>query len=137
MKYSKIKEFEAVLEGIKVPTNMGMEQQTQLMKPISTIVEDMMPSRLYRFRQCSERNFEAFYKDQIWVSRGSDVNDDYDTCLYYDNKRINEWLKLLHDEEFYLKILNLKSTESIPKLIKNFFSDQEIEKRVHVLWNWV
>ena len=71
MKYSKIKEFEAVLEGIKVPTNMGMEQQTQLMKPISTIVEDMMPSRLYRFRQCSERNFEAFYKDQIWVSRGS------------------------------------------------------------------
>ena len=98
MKNSKIKEFETVLESIKIPSNMVMEQQTQLMKPISTIVEDMLPSRLYRFRQCSERNFDAFYNDQIWVSRGSDVNDDYDTCLYYDSKKMKEWLQPLHDE---------------------------------------
>lgn len=90
MKNSKIKEFETILESIKTPSNMGMEQQTQLMKPISIIVEDMLPSRLYRFRKCSERNFDAFYKAQIWVSRGSDVNDDYDTCLYYDRKKIKE-----------------------------------------------
>ena len=133
MKNSKIKEFETVLESIKIPSNMGMEQQTQLMKPISTIVEDMLPSRLYRFRQCSELNFDAFYKDQIWVSRGSDVNDDYDTCLYYDSKKIKEWLQPLHDEKFYLNILNLKSTESIPKLIKDLFPDQEIEKRLKII----
>lgn len=133
MKNSKIKEFETVLESIKIPSNMGMEQQTQLMKPISTIVEDMLPSRLYRFRQCSERNFDAFYKDQIWVSRGNDVNDDYDTCLYYDSKKIKEWLQPLHDEKFYLNILHLKSTESIPKLIKDFFPAQEIEERFKII----
>ncbi|MBD5522407.1 MAG: hypothetical protein HDR03_14485 [Lachnospiraceae bacterium] len=130
MKDSKIKEFETILEGIKVPANMGMEQQAQLMKLISTIVEDMLPSRLYRFRQCSERNFDAFYKDQIWVSRGCDVNDDYDTCLYYDGKKIKDWLKPLHDEKFYLEILNLKSTQSIPKLITDFFSSSRIREKV-------
>ena len=133
MKNSTIKEFETVLESIKIPSNMVMEQQTQLMKPISTIVEDMLPSRLYRFRQCSERNFDAFYNDQIWVSRGSDVNDDYDTCLYYDSKKMKEWLQPLHDEKFYLNILNLKSKESIPKLIKDLFPDQEIEKRLKII----
>lgn len=130
MKDSRIREFEKILEGIRVPANMGMEQQAQLMKPISDIVEEMLPSRLYRFRQCSERNFDAVYKDQIWVSRGSDVNDDYDTCLYYDNKKINEWLKSLHDEKFYLKILNLKSTQSIPKLIRDFFPSSRIREKV-------
>lgn len=64
------------------------------------------------------------------MSRGSDVNDDYDTCLYYDSKKMKEWLQPLHDEKFYLNILNLKSTESIPKLIKDLFPDQEIEKRL-------
>ena len=132
MNNRKIKEFETVLESIKVPSNMGMEQQTQLMKPISTIVEDMLPSRLYRFRQCSERNFDAFYKDQIWVSRGSDVNDDYDTCLYYDSKKIKDWLKPLRDDQFDLRILDyLKSAVNTPELVKSFFpaSEIEVEKR--------
>lgn len=132
MKNSKIKEFETVLEGIKLPSSMEMEQQTQLMKPISIIVEDMLPSRLYRFRQCSERNFESFYKNQIWVSRGSDVNDDYDTCLYYDSKKIKDWLKPLRDDQFHLRILDyLKSAVNAPELIKSFFpaSEAEVEKR--------
>ncbi len=132
MKDRKIREFETVLEGIKVPANMGMEQQAQLMEPISTIVEDMLPSRLYRFRQCSERNFDAFYKGQIWVSRGSDVNDDYDTCLYYDDKKINDWLKPLRDDQFYLRILDyLRSAGNAPELVKSFFPvpETEVEKR--------
>ncbi len=136
MKDRKIREFETVLEGIKVPANMGIEQQAQLMKPISTIVEDMLPSRLYRFRQCSERNFDALYKDQVWASRGCDVNDDYDTCLYYDNKKIKEWLQPLSDEQFELRILNyLKGTEKAPEVVKNLFpvSEEEIEKRFKII----
>ncbi len=136
MKYNKIIEFETVLESIKIPSNMEMEQQTQLLKPISNIVEDMLPSRLYRFRQCSERNFDAFYKDQVWVSRGSDVNDDYDTCLYYDNKKINDWLKPLLDEQFDFRILNyLKSMQNTPELVKNLLPlpEEEIEQRFKMI----
>ncbi len=51
----KITEFEKTLQGIKIPSNIKIEQRAQLCEPLIKIVEDLMPSRLYRFRQCSER----------------------------------------------------------------------------------
>lgn len=132
MNNSKLKEFETILESIKVPSNMEIEQQAQLVQPISNLVEAMLPSRLYRFRKCSERNFDAFYKNQIWVSRGSDVNDDYDTSLYYDDKKIKDWLKILCDDQSHMKIFNyFKNTKDVPEFLKLFClaPEKEIEKR--------
>ena len=136
MNSDKIKEFETILESIKVPSDMKIEQQEPLMTSINAIVEDMLPSRLYRFRECSERNFDAFYRDQIWVSRGSDVNDDYDTCLYYDRKRIKEQLKILCDDQFSMKIFDyLKSIDKAPEFVKSFClgSELELEKRFETI----
>ena len=39
MNSNKIKKFETILESVKVPSNMGVEQQKQLMTPINAIVE--------------------------------------------------------------------------------------------------
>ena len=79
----KIKEFENTLLSIKIPSNIKSEQKAQLSEPINKIVEDLMPSRLYRFWQCSERNFAAFFGEQVWVSRGMDMNDDFNhSCSF-------------------------------------------------------
>lgn len=122
----KIKEFEKTLQGVKIPSNIRAEQQAQLCEPINKIVEELMPSRLYRFRQCSERNISAFYDDQVWVSRGIDMNDDFDACLYYDNDKIVDWLDSFYDDEDNLKILEyIKVSQSIPQEIHQLFPNAE------------
>lgn len=40
-----------------------------------------MLSRLYRFRQCSEQNFAAFYGEQVWVSKGTELGLHWDMIL--------------------------------------------------------
>lgn len=126
MKEKQIKEFETLLESIKTPSNLTLEQQAQLLQPISDVLENMLPSRLYRFRQCSERHIDAFFRDQVWVSRGIDMNDDYDTCLYYDQKKISDWLEPLNDANVYLKIYDfLKACENMPDFLKGITPDAE------------
>ncbi len=123
----KITEFEKTLQGIKIPSNIKIEQRAQLCEPLIKIVEDLMPSRLYRFRQCSERNFTAFYEDQVWVSRGTDMNDDFDACLYCDNSKIVDWLDSFYDTENNLKIFDyIKVVQNVPQEIQQFFPNAEI-----------
>ena len=123
----KIKEFENTLLSIKIPSNIKFEQKAQLSEPINKIVEDLMPSRLYHFRQCSERNFAAFYDEQVWVSRGTDMNDDFDACLYYDDKKIVDWLDSFYDTKNNLKILDyIKTAKNVPKEMQQLFPNAEI-----------
>lgn len=47
----KIKQFENTLLSIKIPSDIKNEQKAQLSESTNKIVEALMPSRLYRFRQ--------------------------------------------------------------------------------------
>lgn len=77
--------------------------------------------------KCSECNFTAFYEDQVWVSRGTDMNDDFDACLYCDNSKIVDWLDSFYDTENNLKIFDyIKVVQNVPQEIQQFFPNAEI-----------
>lgn len=42
------------------------------------------PKQLYRYRSCSDRSFEALEKEELWFSKASKMNDDYDAMIPYD-----------------------------------------------------
>lgn len=77
-------DYKQLIEDTVVPSRLSKEEKMERYKSIAIVVNEKMPSRLYRFRKCSERNLSAFFNDQIWFSNGSAMNDDFDARLYYN-----------------------------------------------------
>ena len=88
-------DFSNILESIVVPLteSIDIEKYQRVLEYISL----NKPDSLYRYRSCNERNYEAFYKDQVWVSTPDCMNDGFDTRLYFDKNRaektLDEWIE--------------------------------------------
>ncbi len=88
------KSFEEIMENTVISAGSDKEKQNYAEKSIENMVNTIMPKRLYRFRKCCELNFDAFYEDKVYISRGIDVNDVYDTFLHYDIDKISNDLDI-------------------------------------------
>jgi len=81
-------DYSHIIEQIIVPEGVMEEKQAELYEPLSRYLLEKMPSALYRFRSCNERNFNAFDKGELWFSRAETMNDDFDSLVYYDREAI-------------------------------------------------
>lgn len=59
--------FKEILERVLIPEGISEEKEYALLKPIIDYVHKIMPSRLFRYRECSERQFDAFYNDKVYA----------------------------------------------------------------------
>ena len=75
------KEFKNLLEQIAIPEALTLEQREPMLKTLVEYVHTMIPSKLFRYRECSETQFDAFYKDNIYASTADKFNDPYDCFL--------------------------------------------------------
>lgn len=98
--------WQQLIESTIVPERLSFKEKIECYKPIIQIVNKMLPPKLYRFRNCSERHISAFGKDELWFSNGSSMNDDFDARLYYDKKKIDEYLNSLISKDKCLEVLN-------------------------------
>ena len=67
-------EFEKILEATKVNNRI---------QPMMQFIQRNVPAQLYKFRECTENNIEAFDKDEIWLSKASRFNDLHDSLLFF------------------------------------------------------
>lgn len=98
--------YQRLIENTFVPSLLSSEEKNTRYSSVLNTVNQMKPSKLYRFRNCSERSISAFLKDELWFSNGSSMNDDFDARLYYDKKKIINWLDSFVAEDGCLKVLN-------------------------------
>lgn len=108
------REYETIINNTVVPSSLTNEQKNLQYDAIDRYVNSLLPKKLYRFRSCSERHLSAFYRDELWFSNGSVMNDDFDARLYYDKEKINKWL----DKE--------KSEYGVINYIKHFLQLKDI-----------
>lgn len=80
--------YKQIIDDTVVPAILSYEEKNEKYKSLIQYVNRLLPCKLYRFRTCKERNLDAFYKDELWFSNGSSMNDDFDARLYYDKKKI-------------------------------------------------
>ena len=128
IKYCKL------LNDTTVPSNLSVEEVYKREKPVLDWVDKHVPAKLYKFRECSENNINAFRNQQIWFATGAKMNDDYDAILYSDNEGILADLRELFDEDgnlIFLKIL--KEGGNPPPAIYKIFGVQFIENTKKVL----
>ena len=127
-------EYCKLLNDTTVPSNISDEEVHKREKPLLDWVDKHIPAKLYKFRECSENNINAFRNQQIWFATGAKMNDDYDAILYSDNEGILADLRELFDEKgnlIFLKIL--KEGDNPPPAIYNIFGVQFIENTKKIL----
>lgn len=114
--------YKSIIENTKVPFWLPMDKKDKMYSEIENLVTMNIPRSLYRFRSCLERNFSAFYNDELWFANGASMNDDFDARLYYNKDEIAESFKATVGDDGVLKIItDLLSQDNIPKEVNELF----------------
>ncbi len=90
-------EFEELLNKTVVPSNVSIDDQIKAYSTLQETIKRIIPKRLFRYRNCNDMSFSAFDKDELWVSSADCMNDGYDTRVFVDMEKINQWRKELSD----------------------------------------
>lgn len=124
MDYNK---YKTIIENTTVPARLSDYEKENLYSKVTTFVDKNIPKKLYRFRICSERNFSALSRDELWFTNGSAMNDDFDARLYYNRSEIVEWIKSFATESGKLKIIDeILSQDKMPEQLKCVFPNSEV-----------
>lgn len=82
--------FAEKLLSTTIPSNLPVIDQQKRIESLQQNAHSLLPDRLFRFRTCSERSFDAFNKDELWVSTADCMNDGYDTRIYVDSREVQQ-----------------------------------------------
>lgn len=132
--------FKEMLEEIIIPETMLLEKRISLLKPLLEYVNSITPSRLFRYRECSERQFDAFLNDRIYAVNAQLFNDPYDCLIRYDKKYLydsinkgasKDAMKQMRDSlkrgeqlpEYWASICGEKNAQAIEEFICNVTDD--------------
>lgn len=81
---SRIRQFKNLLESTIIPENIPQDEAMPMFHKLYQIVDAITPSRLFRYRDCSEAQIDAFDRDLIFASSADKFNDPYDCLLRFD-----------------------------------------------------
>ena len=121
------KEYLSLLNNTHIWSNSSVQEQNAALTPLVEYIHRITPKDLYRFRDCSERSFDAFYRDQIWTSSADVLNDDFDARLFFRLEELKEWIQA-QKGIYTIRELekNYKETGEIPTFLRELFPAIEI-----------
>lgn len=142
---SKKRIFRHKLEEVVIPETTPKEKLDELLMPIVEYAYSIMPPRLFRYRECSERQFDAFNNDSIYAVNAQMFNDPYDCLIRYDKDYLFDTvnrgssvdaIKKLRDDlnnggplpEMWNTLLGEEGSKIMRNIICNA-SDEFLEKR--------
>lgn len=85
--------FKHKLEEVVIPEATPKEKLDELLKPIVEYTYSIMPPNLFRYRECSERQFDAFNNDSIYAVKPQMFNDPYDCLIRYNKDYLFDTIK--------------------------------------------
>lgn len=123
-----VKAYSDMIHNIVVPATLSQVEMLRCYQPLTDFLQTETPERLYRFRQCNEKSIAAFDQDQLWVSPGYRMNDDFDALLHFNKESIKSDLKaFIEDKQFILNFQAIGKGAEAPVHIQNILSPEMIE----------
>lgn len=93
------KEFQDILESIKIPEGTLAEDLQRLVSPLKKALLQMAPERLFKYRSCCDNHISAFEKDEVWMSTSDLFNDPFDTLIQFDEKELRSACDAMSNSE--------------------------------------
>ena len=82
------KEFKNILEKTILPEGISNEERDERLLPLSKHIFEHIPQKLFRFRECTKMNLDAFNGDKLFAVTSDKFNDPYDCLFRYDKERL-------------------------------------------------
>lgn len=122
---NKRSEFKKLLEETVIPEVMSYEEREPLLKPLLEYVHSIIPQKLFRYRDCSETQFDAFYNDRIYAGNAQKFNDPYDCLIRYDKQYLYDSIKQGASKEYIRKLRDrLKEGEPFPEFVASLYGEE-------------
>lgn len=123
----KQSDYQSMLENTHLWSNQSVMEQENSLSSLLEYVHQNTPKKLFRFRDCSERSFDAFYRDQIWTSSGDTMNDDFDARMFFRVAELEDWIQSQNSVKNYIELVKYQAeTGTIPQFIKDVLPNVEI-----------
>lgn len=117
-------EYESLLEKTVVPELASKEENINRYKKLLSYIDSRIPSKLYRFRRCTDYNFDSLNRGTMWFSSGDKMNDDFDARISYDLNKINLWLDSCAAEDGGIEPIEaLRNNDDIYSKLKKAYPD--------------
>ena len=87
-------DFAKLLEITFIPTTLNNQEAVRRYSDLLSFVEPHIPSRLYRFRQCSIDSILDFEQGRISVCTANRFSDIYDSTIYYNHNTLAERMQI-------------------------------------------
>ena len=119
------KEFKELLENTIIPEVISEEKRNEKLQPLTKHIWEHIPSKLYRYRECSERNFDAFYGDKLYAVTSDLFNDPYDCLFRFDKESLfHSILSGLSKDVIYALREHFRSGGDFPEPLSTFYSKE-------------
>ena len=87
-------DFAKLLDNTFIPTNLSNQEVVRRYSDLFSYVEPHIPSRLYRFRQCSIDGILDFEQGRISVCTANRFSDKYDSTVFYNHNSLAERMQI-------------------------------------------
>lgn len=120
-----IRKFKELLEQTEIPHDLSSDEFSVLYRPLQEMVNSLIPSRLFRYRECSEAQFDAFYHDTIYASTADKFNDPYDCLLRCDKQFILNAISHGASKEYITQLRDgLKAGNQLPSELRDIYGSK-------------
>ncbi len=119
------KEFKSILEKVFLPEGISNEERNEKLLPLSKHIVAHIPSRLFRYRECSEMNLDAFNGDKLFAVTSDKFNDPYDCLFRYDKERLRNSIMMGISKDFVYALRDhFQKGGDFPDMLKSLFDDE-------------
>ena len=119
-------EFKKLLERTSLPEGISIEERNERLLPLSMHLVKYVPPKLFRYRECSEMNLDAFNEDKLFAVTSDKFNDPYDCLFRYDKERLRDSIMMgMSKDVIYAIREHFRAGGDYPDLLKSLF-DQEL-----------
>ena len=119
-------EFKNLLERTSLPEGISIEERNERLLPLSMHLVKYVPPKLFRYRECSEMNLDAFNEDKLFAVTSDKFNDPYDCLFRYDKDRLRNSIMMgMSKDVIYAIREHFRAGGDYPDLLKSLF-DQEL-----------
>lgn len=128
------KEFKDILEKTFLPEGITDKERNEKLLPLSMWLVAHQPTRVFRYRECSEMSIDAFNEDKLYAVTADKFNDPYDCLFRYDKEGLlNSMMEGMSKEVIYALREHFKTGGTFPEQFNVIYDNallQNVKKSI-------
>ncbi|MEY8687404.1 DUF2971 domain-containing protein [Bacteroides sp. AN502(2024)] len=120
--------FAKVLKETIISGDVEADKLPKLVYPIRQAIEEIMPSKLFRYRAVNDNNIEALKSDSVYTVTADNFNDPYDSLFQYNLDEISSIIMSTANVDFMSAMQTVLQRDAVQKELTKFFPTGEFVK---------